>query len=307
MNKSKLKRMKIGLALLVLAICILFRQSTTNRQTVSKPNLEPEAQEIPATRSTTPLPALANLNANIESHRQMQKKKEDKTKAEEAEALRRQRWKENFPYQPTHHPTLTYDPTRYDPGNPSTFHGDPEMETAVKNHGFLVAFYNNPNIYSSEFEQLYHMLEEVDRADNPIMTGRIFNMLIHYYKSQRFAPTDLWSRPGLVQNDTMNESSQGMTEARVPIDGKTTWGDKMEGYRDSIVGLLALKKCWPNKEEMSAETAKTIRDRFLDEIPSENLFEMRDVVELPNGQIGAFGYYDDAEKALKSGDQLLYR
>jgi hypothetical protein len=128
----------------------------------------------------------------------------------------------------------------------------------------------------------------VDRADNPIMTGRIFNMLIHYYKSQRFAPTDLWSRPGLVQNDTMNESSQGMTEARVPIDGKTIWGDKMEGYRDSIVGILALKKYWPNKEELSAETARTIRDRFLDEIPSDNLFEMRDVVELPNGQIGAF-------------------
>ncbi len=307
MNNSKLKKLGAGLLFLALATCYIWLQLTNDRQEVYQSQEQPEAPgQLPSSPKST-LPGLANLTEGIESHRKAQEKLAKVINAEEAENRRMKRWKENFPYKPTHHPTLTYDPARYNPNDPATFSEDPEMETAVKNHGFLVAFYNNPQIYSSEFEQLYHLLAEVDRADNPMITGRIFNMLIHYYKSQRFNPEDLWSRPGLVQAGSGANSTDRMMEARVPIDGKTTWGDKMEGYRDSIVGLLALKKYWPDKEEMSAETARAIRDRFLEEIPSNNLIEMRDVVELPNGQIGAFGYYDDAEKALKPGDQLLYR
>ena len=307
MNNSKLKKLGAGLLFLALATCYVWLQLRNDRQNVyqSRDQLEAPGQ-LPLSPKST-LPGLAHLTEGIESHRKAQEKLAKVLDAEEAENRRMKRWKENFPYKPTHHPTLTYDPARYNPNDPATFSEDPEMERAVKNHGFLVAFYNNPQIYSSEFEQLYHLLAEVDRADNPMITGRIFNMLIHYYKSQRFAPTDLWSRPGLIQAEAINGSAQRMVEARIPIDGKTTWGDKMEGYRDSIVGLLALNKYWPGKEEMSPKTARAIRDRLLEEIGPDNLIKMRDVVELPNGQIGAFGYYGEAEKALKPGDPLLYR
>lgn len=54
--------------------------------------------------------------------------------ASEAERKRRENWEANFPFTPQYHPTLTFDPSLYDPNDPSTFNTDPELELAVKRH-----------------------------------------------------------------------------------------------------------------------------------------------------------------------------
>ncbi len=222
---------------------------------------------------------------------------------EESENQRREAWKENFPYKPILHSKLKFDPNRYDPNNPETFNKDDKMRMAVRNHGFMKSFFNNPQIYSAEFEQLYNLLKEVDRAENPKITALIFTQLLDYHKIKaKHDLNSLWSKEELVPSE---DGSGSLVEIMVPIDGKTSWGDKAYEHIASIVGLLVGPKHWPEKLLMNAEDARAFRDRLVKEIPSENFVTMPYVTYLSNGQIGAFGYDGYIEKSLKSGDQLL--
>ena len=222
---------------------------------------------------------------------------------EEAEKRRMEAWKANFPYKPTYHPNLRLNLERYDPNNPATFRNDPEMQMAVKNHGFMELFFKNPQIYSAEFEQLYHLLEEVDRAENPKITALIFTQLLEYHKIMaKHDLNELWSKKELVPS---GDGLGTLVEKMVPIDGKTTWGEQAYSHIASIVGLLVRPKHWPDKPLLDADEARAFRDRLVNEIPSANFVTMPYVVYLANGDSGAFGYDHDAEKNLKSGDRLL--
>jgi hypothetical protein len=222
---------------------------------------------------------------------------------EEAEKRRLEEWKTNFPYKPTYRTDFKFDPERYDPNNPATFRKDPAMRRAIRDHGFMTSFFNNPQIYSAEFEQLYHLLTEVDRAENPKITALIFTQLLDYHKiNAKYDLNELWSKEELVPSD---DGLGSMVEKMVPIDGKTTWGEKAYEHIASIVGLLVRPKHWPDKPLLDADEARAFRDRLVTEIPSENFVEMPYVIYLDNNQIGAFGYDGHIEKSLKSGDPLL--
>ena len=222
---------------------------------------------------------------------------------EEAEKQRLGAWKLNFPYKPTYRKDFNFDPKRYDPNNPATFSNDPEMQEAVMDHGFMTGFFNNPQIYSAEFEQLYNMLKEIDRAENPKITALIFTQLLDYHKiNAKHDLNELWSKEELVPS---GDGSGSLVEKMVPIDGKTTWGEQAYSHIASIVGLLVRPKHWPNKPLLDTDEARAFRDRLVKEIPSENFVTMPYVVYLPNGESGAFGYDHDVEKNLKSGDPLL--
>ena len=311
MKHPKIKGAAIGLSLFVVSALLVFLQHLNNRQKASIHVRNPKLSPMLANSSKAILPDLANLGSNIELHRRERekeiKKHLEEQRAEEDENQRMKRWKRNFPYKPTYHPTLTHDPSRYDANDHSTFRGDPEMEMAVKNHSYLVAFYNNPQIYSAEFEQLYHMLQSIDRADLPIITGKIFNLLIHYHKSCQHDPTAPLAGVKTALNAADPNEHAPQKELRLQHKMQTTWVERAERYRNGIVGLLALDKYWPDKERMTADTARAFRDRIINEIPPENLIKMHDVIELPNGQIGTFGYDGQTMRNLKHGDPLLYR
>lgn len=170
-------------------------------------------------------------------------------------------------------------------------------------HGFMTLFFKNPQIYSAEFEQLYHLLSEIDRAENPKITGLIFTQLQEYHKIMaKYNLDDLWAKNDLVPPD----DGQGpLVEKMIPIDGKTTWGEKAYEHIASIVGLLAMSKHWPDKPLMDADEARAFRDRLVKEIPSKNFVNMPLVVYLPNGDTGGFAYDHDVEKNLKAGEPLL--
>ena len=103
--------------------------------------------------------------------------------ASEAEAKRLAHWRAHFPYPKQTNSILAYNPSRYDVLNPETFNDDPVMENAVDDHAFMTCFYKNPQIDWPEFEQLYHLLEAVDRGDNPRITAEIFSCLQLYHKT----------------------------------------------------------------------------------------------------------------------------
>ena len=98
------------------------------------------------------------------------------TPEEFEEAARRGRWEANFPYKPTYHPTLKFDPRIYDPANPATWNnpGGKRMHPVIDEHIFMRSFFENELRFTETFEQLYHLLEEYDRHDNPRIVASIF-------------------------------------------------------------------------------------------------------------------------------------
>jgi hypothetical protein len=311
MNDPKIRRAAIALILVaVTGLLVFLQRSNTNKEAAIEDSNPKEFLQL-TNSSETALPALANLHSSIEIHRKAREQEIEKSLAAQRETdeenLRKEHWIKDFPYKPTFHPTLTHDPTRYDANNPATFRSDPEMEMAVKNHSYLVAFYNNPQIYSAEFQQLYQMLKSIDRADHPIITGKIFNLLIHYHKSCLNDSNASLKKMKYQSNATAPNELGSLKELRLTPDGKRTWGERAETYRNGIVGLLVLDKYWPDKEQITPDTARAFRDKLIEEIPSESLIKMQDVVELQNGQIGTFGYVGQTMRNLKPGDQLLYR
>ena len=70
----------------------------------------------------------------------------------------RQEWIDRFPFQPTHHPEITFDPEAYDPNNrpPLEERGKDyeQMRDLVQDHGFLRNFYESKLPYTEEFEQM---------------------------------------------------------------------------------------------------------------------------------------------------------
>lgn len=297
--------------LICLLVCFWLKGIQSNRTQ----DFSIKKELLNTNQSISPSPvgmaSIHDARKKIELHRKAQAEDAKRILAEqeteEAENLRMKQWKENFPYKPTYHPTLKYDPNRYDPRNPSTFSGNPEMEMAVKNHGYMVAFYNNPQIYSAEFEQLYHMLEEIDRAENPIITGDIFANLKSYHQCRQKDQLALWAKTEYVLPKGNSPHGKRKIPVQVPIDGKTTWGERAEKFRSAIVGLLVRPKYWPEKELLDANVARAFRNRLIEAIPPDNLIKMQPIVHLPNGELGTFGYYYDAMLELKPGDKLLYK
>lgn len=177
---------------------------------------------------------LENSRSQADLARQAQVE-QDETEA--AEAARLKRWKDNFPYAKVYHPELKYDPSLYDQDSLSDDHI--QMDEAVRDHAFMVNFFDNPQIYWAEFEQLHSMMAAADRGDNPRITAQIFSHLQDYHKLMSSA-----------------DESRGFGP---------------EDYSDAIVGLLALERYWPNHRAMSAEEARAMRDRLIEEIPHERM------------------------------------
>ena len=141
-------------------------------------------------------------------------------KPPEAEAKRLAHWRAHFPYPKQTNSILAYNPSRYDVLNPETFNDDPVMKNAVDDHAFMTSFYKNPQIDWPEFEQLYHLLEAVDRGDNPRITAEIFSCLQLYHK------TVYYGRDAF---------------------GPKTPEEAYESYADPIVGMLVLDRYWPDR------------------------------------------------------------
>jgi len=211
-------------------------------------------------------------------------------------------WKQHFPFKPLYHSNLRHDPGLYDPTDPSTWDMPDEAEArlkhnlqhaAVQNHGFLAAFHENPLRFSREFEQLYHLLEPYDRHDNAINVAEIFTLLCYYHKAARHDPHDLTTKSMPFYNEATGE--HGIHQ--VPVDGKTTWRDEMQSYREGIAFVLFQQSQWPGKKQMPAQKAWDIADLLIATIPSENL------VQIPH--MSTFAFSSGHESDLKPGQPFL--
>ncbi len=117
----------------------------------------------------------------------------------------RKEWIERFPFEPTHHPEITYDPNVFDAKKPKPQEerdkAYKKMRDLVEKHGFLRYFYENRLRYTKEFEQLYDIVQEElgkEKADNPIILGRAFNALKAYHQANAQAPEAIYQKNARV-------------------------------------------------------------------------------------------------------------
>ncbi|MCS1408539.1 MAG: hypothetical protein M2R45_01715 [Verrucomicrobia subdivision 3 bacterium] len=286
--KDKRVWMIPGIAgVLAIALWLWSRPSSVETETAAQP---PEAETI------TPEPPEADDAA-------WQRMKEQlKMTPEKQEAQRRANWKANFPYKETYHPTLRFDPSLYDPKDFRTWHG-PErrwIHPVIRMHGYLAAFFENESRFSKGFEDLYHILEEYDRHDNPEVVAGIFQNLAGYHRYAAHPPDEV-----ITEERNTGEfdpfTGRPLTE-RVPkhfgmgdAPLKTmTWGEEANSYYESIGYKLHARRKWPDKEYMPEAEMLVLRDRIIAEI---------DPADIPKNP--GFGYSSDHMEALEPGDSFL--
>lgn len=217
-------------------------------------------------------------------------------------------WVERFPFEPTHHPEVTFDPT------------DEEQRKMVKNHGFLKMFHNSRLPYTEEFEQLYDIVKEVageEKADNPFALGWTFEHLKDYHQAKAQDPETIYRKNAQVAipRQPPPKIKKGIAETLTPEqymayrafpererramtaelrDSRQkelraqlrayhaltqyqtvdiTWGERVEKLRKLICSDLC-RYVQPDQPWITDEQALAIRDRLLDEIPAEGFLEM---------------------------------
>ena len=104
----------------------------------------------------------------------------------------RQDWVERFPFEPTPHPDIKFDPTVYD--SRKVFRGEwPEEEKdeaywemmrRVEHHSLLKDFYDSWVPYTEEFEQLHDIVqEELGEVGSTVVLAQTFETLKDYHQA----------------------------------------------------------------------------------------------------------------------------
>ncbi len=99
------------------------------------------------------------------------------------EAERLANWKANFPYKPTTDPDVVITEEMLEEG-----YG---YAPIFSNHASLRRFFETDLRFTPQFEQLYRILEEHGRGDNPVATGNIFECLRMYHLDSQKDPEEI--------------------------------------------------------------------------------------------------------------------
>ena len=113
--------------------------------------------------------------------------------AARAEEVRMEKWKANFPWQPTTDPAVVYDPIRHHGGKFRGSWNSPDwaksndppymrsVDRAVReNYVSLKRFYADDVRFTVQFEQMYGILAKYGRTNNPVLVSRVFQNLWRY-------------------------------------------------------------------------------------------------------------------------------
>ncbi len=120
----------------------------------------------------------------------------------------RKEWVENFPFEPTFHQEIKYDPNVYDARGSAHWPEEKkdkafwDMMRRVKNHGFLRHFYASYLPYTEEFEQMCNIVkEEFGEVDDPTLLGWTFETLKDYHLAAQRDPDEIYMENTRVENE----------------------------------------------------------------------------------------------------------
>ena len=257
------------------------------------------------------------IEAEFKRQEEEQKARE---KAEEEWWESRKDWVERFPFQPTPHPEITYDP--------DAFRASREMRDLARNHSLLKMFYESWVPYTEEFEQMHDIIqEELGEVGSTVALAVTFRTLAKYHKAAQQSPDsvyrenvrvelpkpepvntmvalgpEFYSLPKEKQIQISNELIDAQIEAMRANNTQkyevrdVTWAERTERLATLIIGPLVNQRTgW---EGIPKEQAIAIRDRLINEIPAAGFLELPELIWAYNGK-----YMGE----LKPGDPLLVK
>ena len=186
---------------------------------------------------------------------------EEEPELDPEEAERLANWKANFPYKPTTDPAVVITQEMLEDGGRSP---------VLNNHMFLRSFFESEARFTAQFEQLYGILEEHGRGDNPAAAAKIFSSLQGYHRYRQRDP-DALCRNSLTDTGTERRNH--------------TNGELAEMFKEAIVYCLHAERMWPDREFMPEDEAIAIRDRIVNEIqgmermPNPGFSEVNDYMD----------------------------
>lgn len=205
------------------------------------------------------------------------------------EKKRLAQWINNFPWTPTHDSKLVFDPNRHFANRALGNKSNTDMETRI-NHSYLRKFFQNDERFLPQFEEFYRIMAQHDRGHNPVMVGRCFWAFKQYHHAA------FEHHPGDFVLDNGEKIKKGLFSY-------LTWGDEVEGYRESLCGYLQ-HWAWLNP---TFKTAKGEADAYA--LINRLVSEIDGMDQLPvNVMSGAEILWDehpDAQALLSGEEELL--
>ena len=286
--------------------------------------------------------ALANLiQAEKDAERAAQ---EELERAEKEWWESRQDWVDRFPFEPTPHPEITFDPTVYDPVNVEEWPEEKaelysKMASIVDNHTFLKGFYKSKLPYTEEFEQMYDIVNaELGEELHPISLGWTFNALKKYHQAMQKDPDSVYRKNARVRRPVPPQKPTFVAIEDLPSEEQATFQNmtKQERIKFFLETANEIHKAntphFDNPYEVRdvtwGEKAERLKESILGELTEppmpteddsrlmsmEKAREIRDRLlnEIPAAgflEMGkdGFAYSDEYEYELKPGDPFLIR
>ena len=253
-NKDKSKKhllWMIGFVVCVFTACLIFflNQRETRTKGVDESNTaetQPADNDMQEVRQTIGSVSMPTGHAPPNMEEVVWEKPEEEPEEDSVEAQWLANWKANFPYKPTTDPDVIITQEMLEDGDP----------TVEYNHMFLRSFFESESRFTPQFEQLYRILEEHDRGDNPVAAGKIFDSLRQYHRH--------------LQKDPEGQS----TTYSHRLERRRTNAEVAEMFKEAIVYTLHAERRWPDREFMPEDEAIAIRDRIVNEI--QGMEEMPD-------------------------------
>ena len=281
----------------------------------------------------------------IQAEEDEKRAKEEAERAEKEWWESRKDWVERFPFEPTPHPEISFDPTVYDPNKLDEWPEEEKddyywkMAMMVENHSFLKEFYKGKLPYTEEFEQMYDIVkEELGEEPHPIQLGWIFNMIRDYHKLAQLDPDSVYRKNARVHRKTPEQKPTIIAIKDLPpkeqaIYQNLTNQEKIKFIAETAAEIqpkddLFFDPLFEESEGTLADEAESLKESILGELTepimpaeddnrlmsTEKATEIRDRLlnEIPaagflEGVKGVFAYNEEYKLELKAGDPLLVR
>lgn len=291
-HNSTNRILALGIALTIgVGLVILFSgQQPEENPTTATPPPQPEAKEE------------AKASDGLDAAAAFRERHNRALSPEAREDHRRKLWEQNFPFQPTFDPAVTV--------TAEMISDEPEDLTVTDNHFALKHFLESELRFSPQFEQLYRIMEECDRTENPLALASAFQTLREYQRILREENLDeiVMNADGTPsmrrkRGDLITLSNGRQAWKRTDEWETFTWGEHAESFKDGLWSAVDGRWQWPHKEPMHEDKIAEVVEKLVNEVS-----DMADLGgRFDNSIMAPVRDVDDPlpRKTLKVGDPLL--
>lgn len=282
-DNSTNRLLALGIALTIGVWLVILLTGKQTEKTTTATAAQPEAKEK------------AKASDGFDAAAEFRERHHRALSPEAREDNRRKLWEQNFPWQPTYDSAVT--------ATADMVSGDPEEDIRTANNHFdLKKFFGNELRFSPQLEQLFRIMEEYDRTENPVALGRAFDALREYHRILLWENLDEIKRKSngeparrRVRGDLITLSDGSRAWKRTDEWETFTWGEAAEDMRNNIASAIAAERHWPHQDPMPYYQAEEVVERLINEIHGWEDVKDRLVMGIPA----------DARRSLKVGDPLL--